>query len=195
VTYADYVVAVTVFSERAGEVAKTSIERGEGVIPRSVGLKVDQTLWRSPQVDREPPTTLDWATYGWVFSNGNQDKATVLVGDGESRLEPGHKYIAAIAWQPRLCSEGDPDEQAGWRPLGGDAVLPFDAGKVGVGEVMGQSQTLDQAEQRVDREAPVPSMRDAVVGGDSSAVTNTLSKTSPQKREDFGREASSTCTN
>jgi hypothetical protein len=185
VTYGEYALRVWATAEHAGQVDRAALDRGEGVIPRTVNLDVRDVVWRSPVSRHESPTTLIWSTYGWWFDRGNTDAAAAMVGDGESQLAPGHDYLVAVAWDPRHCSAGDPDEPGRWRPLGAQAVLPFDHGVLGEGERMGQVRTLARAEEFRDEVDPA-SVLARVMGGGAPEVGTLLRGTSPVPQEPFG---------
>lgn len=191
-TYAEHVVVVSVKSEAVGEVAESSRRRGEGIIPRTVALEVSRVLWSNPGA-KPAPDTLNWATYGWQFSDGDLAKAAVMVGDDEPRLEPGHEYIAAIAWDPARCSPGDAAQPGLWRPLGGDGVLPFDGGQVGVGEVMGKLRSLDTAKARAKASVDSVAVEALAVGEGIGRVQSVLDSAQAEERVDFDGTTSTAC--
>src|SRR5262245_19459449 len=107
VTYADHVLVVTVESETLLMPSKKELERGEGMINRTVKLRVDQVLWSAPDAAQPAPKSLEIPVAGVVFNN-NSEKGSFeakFALEGSSRLEPGHTYIKAFEWMDDPCSD------------------------------------------------------------------------------------------
>ena len=81
------------------------------------------------------------------------------------RLEVEHTYIVALDWVPARCDVGDRPQPAGWRALGSDAIVPYDEGVIGQGELEGREQTV--AEVQATQE---PAIRTLLRGRDAGQV-------------------------
>ena len=168
-TYADHVLAVTPVAERALPPAGSEEDGGEGLIARDVTLRVDEVLWSRPDPDRPAPETLDWEGWGWRFEDSPDDR-TAIVGTGTSRVEPGHSYLMAVAWEPARCSPGDPRQPARWTGLGSASIVPFDNGIVGEGEFEGRVRSAAEAKQDADPSSPNFTFAQQMIGADGGQV-------------------------
>lgn len=99
VTYADHVVAVQAVSERASALTSTELERGEGLLGRTVHLRVTDVLWSRDNA-HAAPTTWQYRGTGWTFTDGDPDNRTPVALAEQPRIEPGHRYVLAISWVP-----------------------------------------------------------------------------------------------
>jgi hypothetical protein len=146
-TYADHLLVVTAVSETRLGPSKKETERGEGMIGRTVQLKVDKVLWSAPDAPQPAPAALKLAAAGWVFNNneGKADTAKFALKDS-SRLDQGHTYVKAVEWVDDPCSD-DP-KKGTWEGLGSGDTIPFDNGVLGAGEFEGKVQTLTEAKSR-----------------------------------------------
>lgn len=172
VTYADHVLEVSVTGERELAASDEELERGEGLIGREVTMSVDRVLWSRPDPDRPAPDTVSWESWGWQFEGEESDRWPV-VGAGTSRLEPGHTYVVAIAWEEARCAEGDEPVPARWTPLGGGAIVPADGGTIGAGEFEGREQTAAEAASG-PTDDPNRTLRQELAGQDVAALTELL---------------------
>ncbi|BBH67708.1 hypothetical protein ACTI_43930 [Actinoplanes sp. OR16] len=178
-TYADHVVVFTVANESRVSPSKKEIERGEGMVGRTVQVTVSKVLWSAPDAPQKAPRSLTMPAPGWVFNN-NEDKAgEVKFGiSGAPRLEKGHSYIKAIEWTDDPCSS-DPNVGT-WEGLGAGGTLPYEQGVLGVGEFEGRVQTLDVAKARFKSDhAP---LRQQVVGASTESLVAAL-KAAPVRAE------------
>lgn len=176
VSYADHVVLVSPVSEQVVPPTATELERGEGLIGRTLQMRVDEVLWSAAK--RTPaPTTFDWQAFGWQFRDGNPDARVPLAAEDAPRFEVGHQYVLAIRWEEARCSEGD-QVPAQWAGLGADAMVPADGGVIGQGELEGETQTV--AEARSAAALDGLSLEDQLVGGSTDDLTAALKAATPQ---------------
>lgn len=180
VTYGDHVLVVTVVGEIRHPASPKELERGEGMLGRTVTLRVDNVLWSAPDAPQSAPTTtLNDAAAGWVFNDNNGEGTVDFALRHFSRLEVGHTYIRAIEWADDPCSS-DP-RQGQWMGLGSGDTIPFDGGVLGVGEFEGQVQTLEQARARWESSEPaLQGVREQLVGQPLSTLVSRLQSTAPR---------------
>jgi len=192
VTYADYVVVVRPTDDEEVAPSAEEVEHGEGVILRNVELTVTDVLWSTSRPPRDAPRTFEWTAYGWAFNDGSTTNRVEMAGEDEPRIELGHTYIMAIEWVDARCSPGDERIPAQWRGLGDDAVIPFDNGLIGEGELEGHDQTVAQAESSADPKDPNFSLEDQMAGLEISALVEQLRRAQPVEKGQFGPPASAT---
>lgn len=77
----DFVAVVRIESEEEIPPAKVEIERGEGLIGRSVTASVEKLVWSHPQVKQKLPDTFTFNAFGWAFKNGLDSKFRIGLGD------------------------------------------------------------------------------------------------------------------
>lgn len=186
VTYADHVLVVTVVDETRHEPSRIEIERGEGLIGRSVTLRVDEVLWSAPDSPQPAPaTTLTLPAAGWVFNNNNGTGTVKFVLRNSSRLDDGHTYVKAIEWMDDPCSD-EPD-QGKWVGLGSGDSVPFDEGILGSGEFEGRVLTLNDATATWQaNEFVPPSVRSQAVGKSTDQLVADLNATPPRREKGYG---------
>jgi hypothetical protein len=184
VTYADHVVVATPVDERVEPPTAAEVDRGEGLVGRTVTLRVDDVLWSRGDPDRPAPQTMSWDAWGWTFE-GEPDNRGRVVGEGTPRVELGHTYLLAIVWEEARCSPGDPRQPAGWQGLGAASTVPFDGGVVGRGEYEGRVRTLEEARADVRPGDPNLSFGQELVGGSAGDVRRALDRAVPGTPEEF----------
>jgi hypothetical protein len=142
-TYADHVLVVTVVAENRQAPVKRDVDRGEGLVARTVKLRVDKVLWSAPDAPRAAPAgTLKLAAAGWIFNENDGADERKMALKGSARLDVGHTYIKALEWVDDPCF---PDPKKGsWEGLGSGDTVPFDGGVLGAGEFEGRARTLGQ---------------------------------------------------
>ncbi|WP_331763668.1 hypothetical protein [Streptomyces anthocyanicus] len=176
VSHADHVVVATSLSEAEIAPATSEVERGEGLIGRTVAMRVDKVLWSSPQLVAPAPQTYSRQSSGWVFHDTVDNRRELALHDGP-RIEPGHTYIIALHWEPARCSEGDEPEPAQWVGLGTGSNLPFDDGIIGKGEFEGEVQPAPTPDFRVNSADPLNDpVAEVLVGQGQGALVNLLSQ-------------------
>ena len=185
VTYADHVLLVTVTGEREVPPAPEEVQRGEGLIGREITTEVEEVVWSRPDPDRPAPAVVSWQAWGWQFDGDPDADRTPVVGAGTSRLEVGHTYVVALAWEDARCSAGDPEVPARWTPLGGAAVVAAEDGTIGVGEVEGRDQTAAEARAADDPDDPNRTVADRLAGEDVDALAATLVAARAGEPEEF----------
>lgn len=190
VTYADHVVVATAISEVTGEPSAVEIERGEGLIPRTVNFKVDDLIWSAERPAQSAPTTFELAAYGAIFSGGGIKSARPMALKGTPRLEEGHTYIIALVWDDERCPSGDARIPASWRTLGSGSVLPYDSATIGDGELAGRTQSAEETREQYKPNDPNTEFRASVVGKDVSALKIALDSAEPKQAESFRPDAS-----
>lgn len=113
--FADQLSIIRIESEAQLPSSQSVVENGEGVVPRTVTARIEQTLWRnsgSPQVE----DVITFGTWGWVAHDGVLTPAT---DDTGVRLEIGDRVLAPLLLTP----EGE------WGPLAPGAVVPIIKGR------------------------------------------------------------------
>lgn len=185
VTYADFAAVVTVTAEKAGKPDAEDLQRGEGEIERTVDLTVDRVIWQARNAQRVPPSTLEYSALGWQFRGQDAKDRRPVVADDRPRLEVGHTYLMAFAWQPTVCYEGDGVIPGHWNGLGSGSVLPYDKAKVGVGEFASGNRDLASARAAVEQ-GPEGSLAASAVGQDAQAVADILANAKPGTKGDYG---------
>lgn len=192
VTYGDYVLAVTPTDETEVPPDESEIKRGDGTISRQLTLRVDDVVWSSPLADRPAPVSMPFRAWGWHFANGDLNDRTEMAAADAPRVEKGHQYLIAVAWQQARCTPGDV-VPARWRVLGSDAIVPYDDQTVGQGENEGSGQTVSQAAALAKTSGPDVPVEAKLAGkSGSAAVRGALQTTAPGKRLEFGPPASTT---
>ena len=137
----DDVVVAEVTSESYSRPKDIEVERGEGLLGRTVTINTQTVIWTrdgSPKLLSE--VSMDAA--GAVFSGGVGQNIRKLVRHDGSRLEPGHRYILALYMRPSICSTSDgavADPASVWGVIGVGGVIPYDGNKLGYGEFQGKA--------------------------------------------------------
>lgn len=187
VTYADHVLIVTVVNEIRHAPSRKEIERREGLIGRTVELRVDQVLWSAPDAPQPAPKSLKLSAAGWIFNNNNgAGERKIAIGES-SRLDKGHTYVKALEWIDDPCFE-DP-KRGTWEGLGSGDTIPFDGGVLGAGEFEGRAQALGQlmAKWRADA-AEARTVRGQMAGKSVATLVASLRAASPRLEEYGPRE-------
>jgi hypothetical protein len=183
VTYADHVVVATVTAEREMPLDDHEKETGEGSVDREVTLHADEIIWSADDpVHAAPEGEFTMPGFGWTLADGEK---TEMVAEGAPRLEVGHSYIFALYWLPEVPDEPVP-VPARWNSLGLSAVVPFDDGIIGNGEVMGE--VVSPSQQRDLHETPAedePALEQTLAGEDITELESTLATTKPGVPEDY----------
>lgn len=185
VTYADHVVLVKVDSEREIPPSESELEAGEGIILRSLTMRVEEVLWSSPGAARPAPRSFEWTAFGWRFQGSPAMANRVKVaGEDQPRFEVGESYVMAIEWDPARCTQGD-TVPGGWRGLGSDSSMPY-AGRLGMGELMGRAVTLTERRAMVDSQGPNFGLEDRMVGRSLDDLADVLQRARPEPKEQYG---------
>lgn len=163
VSFADHVVVAEVTSEEALPVPQEDIDRGEGLIMRSVTFRVAETIWSAPEAPPQPDS-FDWTSLGWSFKK-SVDNRTLAGYENSPRFNVGHTYIVALDWAQQDCAD-----TGEWAGLGGSFNMPYEQDIIGVGEFEGR--IIDQAD--LAEEAPSRGVRAAVWGKDMPALVGAL---------------------
>ncbi len=164
VTYADHVVVVNVTSEKELQPTRTETERGEGLIGRKVELQVQKVLWSSKTAAPPASKYSEYNATGWAFSDHKAAERIPVALHDRPRLETGHQYVLAIAWDGPRCSPGEAPEAGRWMGLGEGSELPFDGGVIGQGENDGQPQTVAAARTEAAEAGAVADLEDQLAG-------------------------------
>ncbi|MEU6248613.1 hypothetical protein [Glycomyces sp. NPDC047010] len=136
VTYADHVIVVEAVAEEAVEPEAEELDRGEGIIGRTVSLTIEDVLWSREGAPQAAPETWEYSALGWHFNAEAEDPIEMAL-DGFPRVEVGHRYVMAIRWEEAVCTAGGDYRPAQWRGLGEGSEIPFDDGTLGNGESEG----------------------------------------------------------
>ncbi|MFJ6988658.1 MULTISPECIES: hypothetical protein [unclassified Streptomyces] len=177
VTYADHVVVVSATAETEIAPTEEELARGEGVIGRTVDLKVEKVLWSRPDASRPAPAVWAYDAVGWQFSDGDTDNRLRMALAEQPRVEPGHWYVMALAWEDAVCS-GEVAEPGQWRGLGEGSEVPFDGGVLGRGELEGR--TVTPAPALVAEPGEDGSLEREVAGQGADALVRALREAVPQ---------------
>jgi hypothetical protein len=68
-SYADQVVVVTAAAQQSVPPTQQELARGEGVIGRTVTLKIDKVLWSRDDAPKPAPATWHYSAFGWQFKD------------------------------------------------------------------------------------------------------------------------------
>ncbi|MFJ8988799.1 hypothetical protein ACIRQH_00160 [Streptomyces sp. NPDC102279] len=177
VTYADHVVVATATDEAEIPPAQTEIDRGEGLIGRSVSMRIDRVLWSRPDAPKAAPATWQRTSPGWQFTNGDTTNRSEFAMEHRPRIEVGHTYIIALEWQAEQCSEGDytPGQ---WLGLGSESTIPYDDSTIGVGEVEGSVQDAAEAEKAAASD-PASTVENDMTGQSATDLAGALAEATP----------------
>ncbi|WP_111721439.1 hypothetical protein [Homoserinimonas sp. OAct 916] len=159
VTYLDRVVSAKVTTISRGELAPEEVEAGEGLEIRNVTLQITDTLWKSEQA-HDIGETVTIASGGWLVGQNLDDRRLILTG--AVQLEMDHSYLLPLFYDESF----DP----AWQGLSNTAILPFDYGVIGQGEVFAGERGHAARSTEATR---------ALWGLDRAAVVNTLAATKP----------------
>ena len=140
VTYADHVIVVEAVSEEAIAPTAEELERGEGVIGRTVALSIEEVLWSREDAPVAAPSTWAYSALGWHFNEGDTTDVVEMALADFPRVEVGHQYVMAIRWQAAICDDDGEFTQAQWLGLGEGSEIPYDADTIGNGESEGTVQ-------------------------------------------------------
>jgi hypothetical protein len=140
VTFADHVIVVEAVAEAAVPPAASELERGEGIIGRTVTLEVEDVLWSREGAPTAAPETWAYPAAGWHFDEGEPEDAVEMALEDFPRVEVGHRYVMAVRWEEAVCSADGDYLPAQWRGLGEGSQFPFDDGVIGNGESEGAVQ-------------------------------------------------------
>ena len=66
VKQADLVATVQITSEAPIPPAQSEIKRREGLVMRTLTATVEQLVWTHPTLEKTPPTTFSFVTFGWA---------------------------------------------------------------------------------------------------------------------------------
>lgn len=151
----------------------------------AVTLKVDELLWSRENAQKPAPTDFTHAAWGYVFTDGDPTKRTKWAIQDRPRVELGHRYILAIAWEPAACSFNDTPEPGRWRYLGRDATIPFDGGVIGTGEMSGSPQDAEQGRAALRLGDPNRSLEDEMLGRSTDDLRRALAEATPVPEERY----------
>ena len=179
VTWADHVVVATAVDE-----AESLLPREEGNPPgersvrRDVTLRVDELAWSSADPRHAAPGESFVLPVPWTIVRG--DVRTRVAIEDTPRVEVGHSYVIALLWRP---AAEDPARPGHWTWLGQDALLPYDDGTIGVGELEG---AVRDEPLRVPEDDVRFSFEDAMAGRTAADLVAVLDRTGPDEREGYG---------
>jgi len=183
VTYADHVVVVKVAGEKAMQPTQTEIQRGEGLIGRKVELQVQKVLWSSKTAAQPAPKYWEYNATGWAFTDHKADERVPVALHDRPRLETGHQYVLAIAWDGPRCSPGEAREAGRWMGLGEGSELPFDGGVIGQGENEGRPQTVAVARTEAAKAGAVADLEDQLAGRSATDLITNLKSATPESKQ------------
>ncbi|MEV8378027.1 hypothetical protein AB0P21_35135 [Kribbella sp. NPDC056861] len=183
VTYADHVVVVSVTGEKALQPTRTELDRGEGLIGRKVALTVDKVLWSRKDAARPAPRAWEYNAAGWAFSEGKPEQRTPVALHDRPRMEKGHQYVIALAWDGPRCSPGEAVEAGRWMGLGEGSELPFDGGVIGQGENEGAPQPLAKARTDAAKAGAVGDLEDQLAGSGAGELVAKLKAATPATKQ------------
>lgn len=178
VTYADHVVVVEAVAEEAIEPSEEELERGEGIIGRTVTLAIEDVLWSREDAPQAAPETWEFSAAGWVFEEGDLEGAQEMSLTDFPRVEVGHQYVMAIRWEEAVCTAGGDALPAQWRGLGEGSEIPFDDGTLGNGESEGTVQDAEAFAADVDVHAD-DGVEELLAGEGADALAGVLENATP----------------
>lgn len=195
VTYADHVVVVEAVSEEAIPPSEEELERGEGMIGRTVTLAIEDVLWSREGAPQAAPETWEFSALGWVFTDGDTDDPVELALHDFPRVEVGHQYVMAIRWEEAVCTAGGDHLPAQWRGLGEGSEIPFDDGTLGNGESEGAVQDASDFAAHADLH-PDQGVEELLAGEGADALVGVLEDAKPDaaaQSEERTLAASTSC--
>lgn len=178
VTYADHVIVVEAVSEASIAPSAEEIERGEGVIGRTVALTVEDVLWSRDGAPRAAPASWNYSALGWHFTDGDTADPVKLALSEFPRVEVGHQYVMAIRWQAALCDEDGEYAPALWLGLGEGSEIPYDGDTIGNGESEGTVQDTAAFAAAAEDE-PDQGIEELLVGQSADAIVTALQSAQP----------------
>lgn len=177
VTYADHVVVVNAVSEASVPPTQVELDRGEGLIGRTVTLEISEVLWSREGAPTAAPTTWEYTAIGAQFIEGDTAAPLEMALHERPRVEVGHTYVMAIRWEAERC-EGDEVEPAQWRGLGEGSEIPFDDATLGNGELEGEIQSAQQFAAAAAEETVI-GLEEQVAGQSADALVRELEAATP----------------
>ncbi len=123
---------------------QTVADRQEGYLGRKVRVRVERTIWTSPQATETAPAEFEFAVSGWVLRRGGKKIRFALLDC--PRIEVGGRYLLPITTAP-LFEPAPPNNTGmrrrepfisytiGWSPLAGDAVFGVQGDQVSTADV------------------------------------------------------------
>ncbi|MFB7419402.1 hypothetical protein ACFC1L_32895 [Streptomyces sp. NPDC056210] len=167
VTHGDHAVVVEVMpgSERRGAIPEDKKDNGEGFIPRTATMKVDEVLWSKSGAEAAPQT-YEADLLGWWWEG---DSEREFAWKGEPRYEEGHKYIS-------LLVKGDDGK---WKAT--LHAMPYDDQTVGAGEVAGTVGTASasRATEAASETGEPEGLETEAYGKDADTVKRILNTATP----------------
>ncbi|MEV0779940.1 hypothetical protein [Streptomyces sp. NPDC050428] len=159
VTHGDHAVVLSVVpgSEHKSSTPEDEKDNGEGHVPRTATMKVDEVLWSKPGAE-PAPTTFEMQLLGWWWEGDSQRE---FAWQGEPRFEEGHKYIVLLA-------KGDGEWGATTH------AMPYDNSKVGNGEIAGSVVSARGTGE-------LEGLAKDADGKDAAAVKQLLNEAQPEK--------------
>lgn len=128
IIYADHVVRAHVVAIEKGRTSEEELKAGEGFIPRTVSLHIDETLWSRAKA-RPVPSNLDLGFDGWTFKG---DDEYPLRMHGEPMLKAGSSYVLPIVY----LEVGRLIDIPGWSNLSAATIIPMQEGVLGKGDTL-----------------------------------------------------------
>lgn len=116
VSYGDAIVIVEVIDEAETAPTPDELERGEGLVGRTLTAEVEAIVWQHPQAAR-PPNEFRFDSLPWALENGEKRPMAFA---GAVRPEVGGRYLVVVA---DLAGEG-------WIPLNPAALVEVVDGHV-----------------------------------------------------------------
>jgi hypothetical protein len=181
VTYADHVVVVSAVAEATVPPTQLELDRGEGLIGRTVTLEISEVLWSREGAPMAAPTTWEYAAIGAQFIDGDTTAPLEMALHERPRVEVGHTYVMAIRWEVERCEEGE-TEPAQWRGLGEGSEIPFDDAVLGNGELEGDIQSAQQFAAAAAEETVI-GLEEQVAGQTVDALVSELEAATPVATE------------
>jgi hypothetical protein len=127
-SFSDHLALVTVTGERRLRPTAEELAANEGYIPRVITFRIDSVLWSRPQAPAAPDA-FDIDLDGWSFHGST---LTPLRLEGEPMMTVGSQYVMPIVHLEQDATVLVP----GWSPLAPDAIIPYQAGVLGRGDVV-----------------------------------------------------------
>jgi hypothetical protein len=178
VTYADHVVVVEALSEEALAPTAEDLERGEGIIGRTVALSIEEVLWSREGAAVAAPATWEYSGLGWHFDEGDVTDTVEMALHDLPRVEVGHRYVMAIRWEKAVCDEDGEYTRAQWRGLGEGSEIPYDDDTIGNGESEGTVQDAAAFAADAEEEAD-QGVEELLAGQDADAIVTALNSAVP----------------
>jgi len=133
-TNADHVVDLEMLDEQAG-FSDGHLQDRRGT------FRVNRVLYSRIGAPKFP-NEFKMNVAGWALTEDG-GRLPLVFARGASRLEPGHRYVAALIFLEPRCNADDGMDPGGWTTIGSFGALPLEDGVLGRGELEGRAHETE----------------------------------------------------